>query len=230
MFDPCLSGGFAENGDIYFSSCPFGFNAGVYYYPAGTTAFSNKPEVVTKNFKFLPFYIDITPDSSQILIAGLPSLGTKGYSCKYNKMVYYNEQFYPGDCHYYYLNTFDGSADNLFGNIGDTTQNMKLGFVPTFFSPDGTKIIGSYYLEVDPTYYVNRNDLSTPLFLSYLTGVQEWSPIAFLPTPNPTTIPISTSATSTLPSTGANSNIVITLAVILMAIGASTLVKAKQNN
>lgn len=95
--DKCLSGAFAQNGLIFFSSCPkYADTAGVYYYEAGAD-YTLPPKVLFENEIKSPYLIDVSPDSKEVLLT------TLSRSCNYAKNVLnFRHDLSAGYCDYYY--------------------------------------------------------------------------------------------------------------------------------
>jgi hypothetical protein len=230
--DYCLNGGYAQNGAIYYTSCP-DEESGVLYYvvPGGT---EGTPIVLQGDFvPLFPFFIDVSPDSSQVLIANIGMTG-----CFYNIMLFESANTSAGNCDYYYVSILDGTSELVSQLSFNSTYKINEDFVPTFFSPDGNYIIGTIYppentflksvdITIPYTAAFSRSDFSLTA-LTNTIGVQEWAPVAVIPaaTVNPT---VKTSA-PTLPETGSDSSLILAVALILIAAGESFVVKTYRYN
>ncbi|QQS18025.1 DUF4082 domain-containing protein [Candidatus Saccharibacteria bacterium] len=171
--DGLLSGGYAQNGNIYFSRTnskngnPSDAQSNIWVIASGQTEATK----LTHSKNVSEFYIDAAPDNSVLLVADVED------GCNYPQNKYH---YYTG-CTYFYVSVVDGSREKL--------KKLAEGFVPVFFSPDGTQLIGtlypaSYYGEASRnmtrnpvTAVVARANLKVATEISTNRGVQEWAPL-----------------------------------------------------
>jgi hypothetical protein len=221
--DYYLNGGYAQNGDIYFtkSTCDMTVTRGdceaaVYLLSAGSDT-AVALEATTTN-EINEFYIDITSDSATILVADIQE------GCSYNYMVMYNSDSYPGLCNYYYVDTATGATTLV--------DNTNILFVPKFFSPEDDYVVGTLFSElqfgrsafsITPFEEVTTrpataialrigNSWGEPIAISSQLGVQEWAPV----NPVSTVVP----AGETLANTGSNVAVFVGIIAILVTFSA----------
>lgn len=251
--DECLSGGFAQDGSIYFSSCPrhqharMQSDAGVYFYAVGAD-FTEAPQTLFENKGIRPYFIDVSPDSSQVLVADISkkkpannksmSMGT---SCRYAQRVVNNDyDRSAGVCDYYY-----GSADSVTLISELSWEFLGVDFVPRFFSPDGAYIIGTVFPVDDCNQYARclrqLNMEAAPYTAAFsrteftltkltdLIGVQEWAPLFVAKTEGNVLGTSTTQVQATLPNTGANSYAILLAALIALVVGLGLVVTPARN-
>lgn len=245
--DPCLNGGYADNGSIYYSRLNNASDNISYCYdlnliddeinyqsdiwvirpgedPVKLTSTPNKSE----------FFIDVSPDNKYVLVADTNSYRER--SCYYaDNFIYRDGSFDAYGCRYYYVDTTTGDIVKL--------TDMPEGFTPSFFSPDNKSIIGTYfpyYMGEATAFAVDTSEKYTALVdrttfeliaLTNQLGVSQWSPAVSSETPtNPTTpaapvtvTPVSATKTATLANTGVNSTYVLAIAAMLVVMGGAVL-------
>lgn len=226
--DVLLRGGYGDNGNIYFSKSTYedcclhakSFSANIWYIPAGKTEAVQLTFDQEDSNNVAEYYIDASPDNTQLLVVD-------ANTCSYPYNVVFGIPFLPeGGCAYYYVNITDGSLTAI--------PEMNEQFVPKFFSPDGSSLIGTLYpveqigllRSFDPslpsTAVALRTDLANPVAITNLVGIQEWAPgVAVVPTTTPVT-PVS----ATLPNTGASTTFALAFAIALITLGGATVATA----
>jgi hypothetical protein len=234
--DPCLSGAFADNGAIYYSTCKNLMNPNILYFDTSSTISTSTPKKLNNEFKnnLYPYFIDVSPDNSVVLFANLaPSKGS--FICLYGHNVLYTKLDKSAiNCSYYYGSASGNSKINELSKA-----NLNVDFVPKFFSPDGKYIIGTVFPQnflsrsgLLALQAVNTNEPYTAAFstadysltpVSNMIGVQEWGPLAFA-TPNEpgkgsvvvASVTPTTTSQATLPNTGVSLYALIATALGLM--------------
>lgn len=265
--DPCLNAGYADNGTIYYSRINSPLND--IYGCAGLNTieseinyqsdiwFIRSGEVLPTRLTYTPkiseFFIDVSPDNQYVLVADTNTYYDNEedvtYECNYGlNVVFYTNNFFPFGCNYYYVSTFDGSYELI-------TQ-MPEYFIPKYFSPDNSSLIGTVYprvllpglesfnlmgvsalaevdTEIPYTASLNRTTFELTAISNRL-GVQQWTPIAQVQPVVPV-VPVSvvtTTSKATLPNTGISTNLIATVAMMLVGIGligaAASIVKIKK--
>jgi hypothetical protein len=233
--DRLVAGGYAQNGNIYFSrtnSKNGSINdnqSNIWVIAKGQT----EAVKLTHSPNISEFYIDAAPDNSVLLVASVSMGGplNKGAvtSCYYPQAKYHHYT----NCDYFYISAVDGSREKL--------KKLAKGFVPVFFSPDGNYLIGTLYPErywggarlsdcdcteeMPVTAVVARNNLKVAIEISKNRGVQEWAPKNEIAT---TTVTSSTAPEqATLAYTGINSLYVLLISIVTI-IGSLALLRSKK--
>lgn len=238
--DPCLNGGFADNGFIYYSrlnrtndeltNC-YGLNTIEAEVNYQSDIWVIKPGEAPSKLTYTPnkseFFIDVSPDNKYVLVADANTYNES--TCYYApEFIYRYGSFDANGCRYYYVDTETGEIIKL--------TEMPDGFTPSFFSPDNKSIIGTYFpaqlgraaaFAVDTTmpYTALVDRVTFELFaLTNQLGVTQWSPSVSTETPEVPATPVSAAQTSsakaaTLANTGINSHYVLIIAFVLISSG-----------
>ncbi|MCA9344997.1 hypothetical protein KC871_00045 [Candidatus Saccharibacteria bacterium] len=230
--DVYINAGYADNGTIYYSKTTW-FNTDIWYILPGET--TSQQLTTTKNMS--EYFLDVSPDNKSVLVADV----TSSLDClsAYGMLANRESSSY-NHCKFYLISTVDGSATPL----SELKDEM---FIPAYFSPDNSSLIGTVYGQqnesksfkknnVTPLYTATFN-LTTKLFAKVTdrVGIEQWAPLAQA-TPNPTPeSPAVTVASVPTVATGAKlaytgSSIAVYIAVlIVLAVvsSASILVGAK---
>ena len=229
--DPCLSGAFADNGAIYYSTCKNLMSPSILYYESSSAVGTATAKALNNNFKkdnLYPYLIDVAPDNSVALFANLaPSKGS--FICLYGHNVLYTKLDKSAmNCNYYYGSTSGNSKINELSKA-----KLNVDFVPKFFSPDGKFIIGTVFPASEKTRSLNhimqpytaafsREDYSLTK-LTDTIGVQEWGPVAVATSNEPgkgsvvvASVTPATTSQATLPNTGVSLYALIATALSLM--------------
>ncbi|MCU0667646.1 MAG: hypothetical protein MUF85_03460 [Patescibacteria group bacterium] len=242
--DKCLSGAFADDGTIYYSSCQE--VPGIYYIKPNSIDEEKIVSMALNDFDYkennvMPYLIDVSPDSKTVLFANIKR--TEGYECRYNWTVLRTMLVKSaGDCDYWFANS---TTNNLVDGL--SREALELDFVPRFFSPDGKFIIGTVIDQGARNFLRSMNGfISSKAYtavysiadgnivkLTDTVGVQEWAPLFIAqaePTPQPVpATPVSTQAT--LPNTGVSVYGYVALMALLSVLAfGSILVGAKAYN
>lgn len=207
--DSALNGGYANNGDIYFSKTTAD-GSDIWVQKNG----SSTQQQLTVTSDISEYYLDASPDSKELLVVGLTE------SCKYSTYYIFDRSEYNSFCNYYFIDSTTGTGTMLVG--------LAPYFMPIYYSPDGLKLIGTQYpakrlyrtfSEIDPdtldypvTAFVYRSDLSKSYLFSELLFVNEWAPSFRLASSS------TSNQSATLAYTGSNSILVLEFALSLMII------------
>ena len=243
--DPCLNGGFADNGNIFYSQLNYEYN---YLYGCQNVNYLDSevqydsdiwlikpgqgPINLTNSPNISEFFIDVSSDNKYVLVADVN--GYNEPSCGYAlNFIFKNFNDSPFSCTYYLINTETGESTPL--------SEIPYFFVPAYFSPDNTSLIGTYLINsnnfrgiaVDTNLSYTASFNLTTKILTALTntiGVQQWSPKVSAQTNQSTPSTTNTAVIKkvdqkTLPATGANSYIILLVSVLLITGSAIFFVK-----
>jgi hypothetical protein len=237
-YDPCLNGGFAQDGGIYFTTCPHwniksGNNAGLYYLAPGVLDVAKATKVYSATEEEIahPFFIDTAPNSQKVLVTSIDYMNDRepsnGFStvCNYGLFFDLGIMHYPGDCQYFLIDSNSGTSQAL--------PEFDELFVPAFFAPNGQGLIGTVYTHrITPLNSVNNN-VEQPytayysfadgsiVAISDQIGVQEWAPKAKLVSSTTNVSP------ATLAYTGNNVMAVFIASLVFLLGGMYLLVTSK---
>lgn len=247
--DPCLNGGYADNGYIYYSRINNTAEGITYCYDLNLVEDETNyqsdiwvikpgeaPARLTNTSSTSEFFIDVSPDNRYVLVVDTNSY--RETTCYYAYDFVYRYGSFPADgCRYYYVDTTNGDIIEL--------TDMPEGFTPSFFSPDNTSIIGTYFpfvlgraaafvvdTSVPYTALVNRTTFEMFALTNQL-GVSQWSPSISSETPDTPTTPVTTTQLSsaktvTLANTGINSSSVLLIAAVMFVFGGALIVAQRK--
>ncbi len=218
--DPYLNAGYADNGTIYYSKTT-GLNTDIWYI---TPDDPTTPKQLTTSKNISEYFIDVSPDTSTVLVADVHSL-----TCfsAYGVLANRYEQTYH-NCNYYLVSTADGTATQL--------SDLSKWFMPAYFSPDNTLLIGTLFSKNNPnlralnsfsavtaTYNLSTNEIAV---ISDRAGVKQWAPkvvaaeteTVFTETEATPIVAVAKTTAATLPNTGVSFNsFVYLIAGLLLA-------------
>ena len=247
--DPCLNGGFADNGYIYYSrinttndaitSC-YGLNSiddeENYQSDIWVIKPGEAPTKLTHTPNKSEFFIDVSPDNKYVLVADANAY--RESKCLYAPMfIYRSGSFNAYGCRYYYVDTTTGEIIKL--------PDMPEGFTPSFFSPDNKSIIGTYFPFIEGRSAAFMVDTTVPytalvdrttfelVALTNQLGVTQWSPSVSNETPVVPSTPITTTQTNTtksatLANTGIDATYILVIAMVLFGTGSALLASQKR--
>lgn len=232
--DPHLNAGYADDGTIYYSRTNKRGNVDIWYIKKDNPT----PERLTKTRRINEFFLDVSPDNKSVLVVDVNS-----ESCYYSYGMYASLNLdYNPYCDYYLVSTADGSISTISG--------LPEEFVPAYFSPDNTKLIGTRFAgltlarsfnisdypssDVTATFDLNTHELA---MISERIGVQQWAPRVEQTTVENETKPgmgvvvnavkatkkVQSKTVETLPATGDNMNILVYSMIVLLIASAGSI-------
>ena len=243
--DPYLNAGYADNGDIYFSQMKCSLDdivcrwnnrsnltSDIWVIKAGETT----PAQLTTTSRINEYFIDVSPDSKSVLVA------QDSPACTYHLYVLGKRDGHPPVfCDYYLVDTTTGAATKI--------EDMPSYFVPAYFSPDGTSLIGTAWptahkkteaarglIENEAEVYTAVFNLSTKV-LAKLTdqlGVIQWAPLAQADsTPEVPVVTVTATPTTvvsaTLPNTGSSAVAYMELVIALAFASTATVIASAKS-
>ncbi|MBP9813099.1 hypothetical protein KBC51_01515 [Candidatus Saccharibacteria bacterium] len=243
--DPYLNAGYADNGDIYFSQMKCSLDdivcrwnnrsnltSDIWVIKAGETT----PAQLTTTSRINEYFIDVSPDSKSVLVA------QDSPACTYHLYVLGKRDGHPPVfCDYYLVDTTTGAATKI--------EDMPSYFVPAYFSPDGTSLIGTAWptahkktevarglIENEAEVYTAVFNLSTKV-LAKLTdqlGVIQWAPLAQADsTPEVPVVTVTATPTTvvsaTLPNTGSSAVAYMALVIALAFASTATVIASAKS-
>jgi hypothetical protein len=172
--DLAINGGYAQNGNIYFTQTISAYDQGGFgsFYDKSNlfvlTPGSTIPVQITDDEDGVSeYFIDVSPDSGKILVADINSCSYEFYSI-FDFLLPNDISDPTGGCDYYLVDAETGKLSPLVFS-GDTAT-----FVPKFFAPDGSGLIGQLF---DPvTAFVPFSNTTSFTLISQNSNVQSWAP------------------------------------------------------